>query len=150
MYENKQKRTVIENIKQMNEIEFFLTKWKCEEYDMQQDIVCHKSPINLFFKQAEDGRKFKLNELIKRRKSKNPTLLKLVELDGLGMQQYHADKIFSSNWSMIEIDDQDLKNINKYVEIKKEEEEKVAAKQKTALKEAAQERAAQERAARGS
>ena len=148
MYENKQKRTVIENTKQMNEIEFFLSKWKSEEYDMQQDIVCHKSPINLFFKQAEDGRKFKLNELIKRRKSKNPTLLKLVELDGLGMQQYHADKIFSSNWSMIEIDDQDLKNINKYVEIKKEEEEKVAAKQKTALKEAAQERAARERAAR--
>ena len=148
MNENTQKRTLIENTKQMNEIEFFLSKWKSEEYDMPQDIVCHQSPINLFFKQAEDGRKFKLNELIKRRKSKNPTLLKLVELDGLGMQQYHADKIFSSNWSMIEIDDQDLKNINKYVEIKKEEEEKVAAKQKTALKEAAQERAARERAAR--
>ena len=148
MYENTQKRTLIENTKQMNEIEFFLTRWKSEEYDMRQDIVCHQSPINLFFKQAEDGRKFKLNELIKRRKSKNPTLLKLVELDGLSMQQYHADKIFSSNWSMIEIDDQDLKNINKYVEIKKEEEEKVAAKQKTALKEAALVRAARDRAAR--
>ena len=50
MYENKQKRTVIENTKQMNEIEFFLTRWKSEEYDMRQDIVCHQSPINLFFK----------------------------------------------------------------------------------------------------
>ena len=60
MYENTQKRTLIENTKQMNEIEFFLTRWKSEEYVMQQDIVCHQSPINLFFKQAEDGRKFKL------------------------------------------------------------------------------------------